>query len=214
MKISNRQLEAAISLAGLTGEKLCELSNTGIDTLSKFVTGKSSSPRETTFTAWRSVLEANGVEFLENEGVRRRPQDIEVFEGKERFQDFLHYLRDHLALNGGEVCISVNDERRLQACYVDIEAYRAEMKKWSELKLISGRILATEGNFKKTWSALRRRKKSDHMPQTSFFVFGDNLALVALEHDPSPYVVLHKSSPFAAGYKIDFNSAWEDGEEV
>jgi hypothetical protein len=77
---------------------------------------------------------------------------------------------------------------------------------------VTGRILAAEGDFAHTWADLRRQQRSPDMPQVSFFAFGDNLALISFDHKTSPYIVLHKSGPFAAAYKGAFDAAWEKAE--
>ena len=210
-RITPKQIRAALGLLDWEYRDLANASGLTVDTLSRLCLGKNN-PTETTLDLIRASFEASGVEFLQHNGVRERQEEVEFFTGPARFADFTAFLHDYLERNGGELCISVTDERMLQKNYPNIDTYRAKMKALAEQGCIKGRILAAEGNFTKTWSELRRQVNGAHMPQASFYIFGDNLALISFEHDPSPYVVLHKASPFAAVYRASFNAAWALGE--
>ncbi|MDE1901495.1 MAG: hypothetical protein KGI37_07625 [Alphaproteobacteria bacterium] len=162
----------------------------------------------------RRVFESAGVEFLENDGIRKQPSDLEIFVGVDRFQDFTDFMYDYLKKHGGEVCVSIGDERQMQRARKDAKQHRARMMELTAGGTVTGRILAAEGDFRQTWAQLRRQEKTADMPQVSFYAFGDCLALISFDHDPSPYVVLHKSGPFAAAYRQAFNAAWEKAQPV
>ncbi len=57
-----------------------------------------------------------------------------------------------------------------------------------------------------------RKLKSQTAAPTSFYAFGFNLALISFAHQPPPYVVLFKNSPFAAAFRQSFDAAWEAAE--
>lgn len=154
------------------------------------------------------VFSDAGIEFTENEGIRRRPQDIEIFDGVVRFKDFLEYTYSYLEKFGGEVCIFVTDEHDLQRACGKVPYHRARMGELAKNKGVTGRILACEGEFKSDWAKMRQQIMPD-MPEVSFYTFGDNFALIAFDGSPSPHVVLHKASPFAKAYKATFDAAWE-----
>ncbi|MDD3183151.1 MAG: hypothetical protein PHD48_10175 [Alphaproteobacteria bacterium] len=78
---------------------------------------------------------------------------------------------------------------------------------------VTVRILATKSNFKSSF-AKYKFQPAGHMAPTAFYAFGDCLALVSFEHDDPPYVVLHKSGPFAQAYIQAFNLAWENAQAV
>ena len=73
------------------------------------------------------------------------------------------------------------------------------------------KILVQEGDthFIATQYAEYRWQDKDSFPPTSFYAFGECLALISFVHDPSPYVVLHRSGPFAEAYRRSFEIAWE-----
>jgi hypothetical protein len=72
--------------------------------------------------------------------------------------------------------------------------------------------LASESYFfnKSSWAQYRWQPEQSAAP-TAFYAFGDCLALVSFDAEPSPYVVLHKSGPFAEAYRHAFNLAWKNG---
>ncbi len=211
--LSPGQIRAAMALLNWSNDQLAEAAGVSPETVYKL---KSAMHEPTTRVraAIRTTLEAKGIEFTDHDGVRRRPEGVEIFEGPERFAEFTAYTLAQLERDGGELCISVTDERLLQRAYEHLEDWRARMMALTAEGRITGRILATDGDFRRTWADLRRQQTIPGQPQASFYVFGGHLALVSLEHDPSPYVVLHKHSPFAAIYKAAFEAAWDRADPV
>lgn len=213
MKPRGKQIAAARSLAGWTREDLAKRTGLGAATI-KNVEGEAFATKQETFekiiTAFRNI----GIEFTENDGVRRAPMGIETFEGRDRFEEFATLLYEYLKAHGGDVCMSITDERYIQRARKDVELHRARMAELVALGKIKGRILASAGNLKSGWAELRRQELPKDMPQVSFYAFGDNLALISFEHSNPPYVVLHKSGPFAAAYRAAFEAAWEKAAPV
>lgn len=95
-----------------------------------------------------------GIEFTENEGLRRRPCGVEIFEGPERFDSFYTFLYEHLKVHGGDVCLSVTDEgllakyRRNPSLHYSIGMYYLCDK--GTVK--SFRILANKSDFASKYS--------------------------------------------------------------
>jgi len=154
-----------------------------------------------------------GIEFTENEGLRRRPEGIEIFEGPERFDEFYDFLYEHLKRNGGEVCLNVADERLLSQYRKDPGVHYKRMKALCDNGMIkSFRILATESKFAPTYSTYKWQSGAGISP-TAFYAFGDCLALISFVHTPAPYVVVLKSPPLAAAYRQAFDGAWATAKE-
>jgi transcriptional regulator with XRE-family HTH domain len=211
--ITPRQIRAARAMLDWDASVLVERTGLNRNTITNAENAHSQT-RVSTLETLAQAFESEGIEFTADEGVKLRPAGIEQFIGEMRFEDFVYQVQDYLERFGGELCISVSDEQLLQQRYKNIEAYRVRMKQLVAAERVRGRILAVEGIFHKTWADLRRQPAMDHVPQASFYVFGDNLALISFEHDPSPYVVWHKRTPFAAIYLQAFNAAWDRAEIV
>lgn len=211
MTPSGKQIAAARALAGWDKATLAQ--KTGLSTVTiRYIEDETNSPKKETIEKINTAFRGIGIEFTENDGVRRLPMGIEIFEGRDRFEDFLSFMYDYLEHFGGDVFVSITDERYFQRARKNSEAFRAKMFNLVNSGKIKGRILASEGEFKSGWASIRRQPKTPDMPQVSFFAFGDNLALISFDHKFPPYIVLHKSGPFAAAYKSAFDVAWEKAE--
>ncbi len=211
--ITGRQIRAARALLDMSQDALAEETGLTPQAIRKIENGNVQ-PREGTIADITRAFNGRGVEFIENDGVRCFPVGIETFNGHDRFDEFSNFMHEYLNRFGGEVCISVTDERILQHAWKNIETHRAKMIELVKSKNVSGRILAVDGNFVRTWADLRHQARTPDMPQVSFFTFGDNLALISFDNKTQPYVVLHKSGPFAAAYKTAFNAAWDKAEVI
>lgn len=209
--MSPRQIKAARALAGWSAEELGAKANLTADTIANIETGRTQA-REGTLERIAKALDTVGVEFTENEGVRRKPTTIEIFEGIERFNAFYDFLYQHLKLHGGEVCVTAVDEGLFSKYRVDPEQHRKRMKELVDSGKVSFRILAAESKFKSSFAQFKRLPKGNQSP-TSFYAFGNCLALISFDHTPAPYVVLHKSGPFAEAYRQSFNIAWNVAQE-
>jgi hypothetical protein len=73
------------------------------------------------------------------------------------------------------------------------------------------RILAEQSRFASVFADMRKLRTHNAAP-TSFYAFGLNLALISFAHQPTPYVVLFKNSPFAAAFLQSFEAAWDAAE--
>jgi hypothetical protein len=69
---------------------------------------------------------------------------------------------------------------------------------------------APASTFKSDW-AQYRHEPADHATPTAFYAFGSCLALISFAHEPAPYVVLHRSGPFADAYRAR-NGAQQYGQ--
>jgi transcriptional regulator with XRE-family HTH domain len=159
------------------------------------------------------VFAKAGVEFTENEGVCRRPEGIETFEGHERFHAFSDFIYAHVKQYGGDICISAVDERLFQKYRREPEAHRARMKELVDSGDVKVRILAEQSSFQSSYAEFRHSPHKSTVA-TSFYAFGQCFALISFTHANPPYVVMHKFSPFAETFRLLFNDAWDKAEVV
>jgi transcriptional regulator with XRE-family HTH domain len=207
---TGKQYRAGRVLADWDAGKLAKLARMSRNALLQIERGEFR-PRPSTQEKLLRVFDDVGIEFIDNEGVRRRPQGIETFEGHERFHVFTDYVYQYLVDNGGEVCISVGDERLFLKYRKDLEQYRSNMKSLVDSGRVHVRILAEESQFNSVFAEMRKLKSHSAAP-TSFYAFGQNLALVSFLHSTPPYVVLFRNSPFVSAFRQSFDAAWEHAE--
>jgi transcriptional regulator with XRE-family HTH domain len=209
--ITPRQIRAARALLNWSQQDLAKTSGIAISSI-KNIENELTVARRESLSRIHDAFDASGIDFTENQGVRLKHGDIEVFEGQERFHDFTEFVYQHIMRHGGDVCISAVDENLFRKYRSDFELYKKRMKELVESGHVTVRILATESTFTSSWAQYKWQPKQSAVP-TSFYAFGDCLALISFVHEPPPYVVLHRSGPFAEAYRHAFNIAWASAQE-
>ncbi len=211
--ITGRQIRAARALIDMSQDELAQAAGLTPQGLRKIESGDVQ-PREGTLADIAKVFDLRGLEFTEHQGVRFKPNDIEIFEGPERFDQFYDFIYEHLKEHGGDVCIGSSNARLYAKYRKNPELHRERMRDLSKTGRVTFRILAEEGDKHLTASsyAQYRWQPKENFAPTSFYAFGNCLALISFIHTPAPYVVLLKSGPFAQAYRQAFDLAWEKGK--
>lgn len=212
---SSSQLRAARGLLNWSRPDLAARTGVSEQTIHRFENDMGE-PEVNTQKKIARVLDENGVEFSDNQGVRYKANDIEVFEGRDRFDEFYDFMYEHVKSKGGAVCVSGVDESLFAIHRSFASSHRERMielvKKRND---ISVKILVKEGDYNFTaaeYAKYKWQSKEDFSP-ASFYAFGNCLALISFAHHTPPYVVLHKSGPFAEAYRHAFNIAWKNAKE-
>jgi transcriptional regulator with XRE-family HTH domain len=214
VRLTARQISAAMALAGMNQDELASAAGIARPTLNKILRDGVVA-KEATLSSIRHTLEARNIEFTANQGVRLRPGGLEVYEGPERFEAFYDFLYEQLKAHGGDVCLSVTDERLLAKYRKDHTVHYERMQDLHDRGVIkSFRILANQSNFssKYPYNLYKWQPKASLAP-TAFYTFGDCLALISFVHDTPPYVVVLQSAPLANSYRQAFDAAWAAAEE-
>lgn len=204
--ISGSQIRAARALLGISSEQLArrsELTRKGIEDIERGLT----TPRDSTIKKITRALFEEGIEFTENDGVKRRTESVQTFRGVSGFAQFYDIVYNHLAQFGGEVCVAGVDESLFAKYQKDQDEYVAKVAKLlRERGDIHAFILIREGdeNFVASSYAEYRWQNKESFSPTAFYVFGDNLALISFYSENPPHVVLITSSAFAAAYRKQF----------
>jgi len=207
--ITAPQIRAARALLGWSQSDLAEtaaISRTKVIAIEK----GSAVPTPEIMSRLRIALSQAGVEFAANHGVRLRPSGLDVYEGPNRFEDFYNFLYDQLKRFGGDVCLSVTDERLLAKYRKNATVHYNRMQELYERGIFkSFRILANKSNFASDWSynTYKWQPRSSIAP-TAFYTFADCLALISFVHETPPYVVVIQSAPIADAYRQAFDTAW------
>lgn len=214
--MSNKQpspFQIRAAMCGLNWEykDLSRASGLTVDALSRICLEKHEAT-ERSRDKIRKAFELEGIEFTDNDGIRRRPHSIDVFEGPEDFSKFYDFVYEYLSQNGGDVCIGGSDARDYSKFRTNPEIHRKRMTELVKMRNdVTVRILAQEGdyNFVASSYAQYRWQPKEYFTPTTFYAFGNCLALISFLGNPAPYVVLHRSGPFAEAYRQAFNLSWE-----
>jgi transcriptional regulator with XRE-family HTH domain len=212
--ITPRQIRAARGLLGWEATELGARTNLSRETIANIESGRTQA-REGSLERILRAFDQGGVEFTANQGVRLKSKGLEVYEGPDRFDEFYTFLYEHLRAHGGDVCLSVTDERLLAKYRKNSSIHYERMQDLSNQGVIkSFRILANKSEFRSKYPYnLYKWQPGSSLSPTAFYTFGDCLALISFVHDPAPYVVVLQSQPLADSYRQAFDVAWAAAKE-
>src|ERR1700733_5743145 len=111
--ISIEQIRAARALLDLNQEELAKAAGISLRTLNTLERALVA-PRMETLRALQAVLEARGIEFLPDHGVKLRTERLDVIkiEGSHAVEKFLDDIIDQLKESGGECILNGIDDRK------------------------------------------------------------------------------------------------------
>jgi transcriptional regulator with XRE-family HTH domain len=210
---TGKQIRAARVLAGWDIKDLAPRAGLSVTAIQNIETGVV--PKTSTIERIVRAFSGAGIEFTDNEGVRRRPQGVEIFEGVERFEEFTNFVYEQIKEHGGHICLSVTDERLFSKYRTNTIDYYERMQDLFNRGVIkSFRILANKSNFatRYTYSTYKWQPETTMAP-TAFYTFADYLALISFEHSNPPYVLVIQSAALADSYRRAFEIAWAAGKE-
>lgn len=211
MKISPAQLRAARALLNWSRTELAKKAVVSEQTIHRFENGSHDSSPQTRLKLSRA-LEGAGVELIDNNGVRFKPKNIELFDGAARVDAFYDYVYEELLRCGGSLCAQFYDETVLRAFRKDPELHRTRMRDLSNRGLVLVRVLSTAGDFKTFGYIHYRRPRQQPNTSTGFYVFGECLALVSFVDKDEPHIIVLRSAPLAEGYRQNFETTWKEAE--
>jgi transcriptional regulator with XRE-family HTH domain len=207
--LSPRQIRAGRALLGWEAKALAERTNLSRETICNIETGKTQ-PHAESLDHIAKALIAGGVEFTASQGVRLRTTGVEIYQGADRFEDFCDFTYEQVKANGGDVCLSVTDERLFSKYRRDTPAHYRRMQDLYDRGIMkSFRILANQSNFGTiyTYTTYRWQPEAALTP-TAFYVFAQCLALLSFAEDNPPFVVVIQSPALASAYRLAFDAAW------
>ncbi len=105
--LSARQIKAARALLDWSQRDLVKASGLSLAAIRKMELGYIS-PRRSTTDAISGSLQLAGIEFLERDGVRRRAENVYIFDGACSGQEFFDDVYKTIRKSGGEVLIATS----------------------------------------------------------------------------------------------------------
>jgi len=213
--LSGRQIRAARALLGWDAAELAKVTELTREAISRIETDLVK-PQKQSLQKILRAFNSQGVEFLDNSGVRLKPHCVEVLEDREGFSRFYDSVYNHLENFGGSVCISGVDEKLFIKYRLDNEAHRRRMTDYVKKNPeISIRVLIEEGDTYPLNSlyAHYRWLPKKLFSKASFYVFGPYLALISFAHQTPPLIILINSPAFAEAYRQMFEISWANAIE-
>lgn len=205
--ISIKQIRAARALLSLNQGELAKLANIALRTLNTLERAVVV-PRMETLRALQAALEAKGIEFLPDHGVKLRSERLDVIkiEGSGSVESFLDDVTDQLKENGGEVLFNGIDERK----FADIDASIMDRYFRRCHKIgITERLLVSPGDyFFVAHPSCYRWVKKDLFARVLHIIYGDSTSFLFWE--PGPKLVIMRNPSVAATFRDQFNIYWRE----
>ncbi len=209
--ITPGQIRAARGLINWSQSDLAERTGMSILSIGNIELGKQK-PSAKTQDKIINIFSMVGIEFTDNEGIRKKEKDIEEFEGSEGFKLFLDEVYESAKDKGGEFCI-LNGLQSYWDKWLDADWYnKVHVKRMNEIKdKIDFKIIGQEGEHQTIglgYTKFRWFPKDIFSEKASFYSFGKKLAFLDFHEDNIRIFVL-KRPEFATGFRILFNVAWQ-----
>lgn len=208
------QCRAARALLDWSQPELAQRAGMHVQTISSFESDHGT-PTKTTLEKIFLTFESVGIEFLNEDGVKRRAQDIKTYMGRDGFTDFMWDVVATVRKFGGDVCVSNVKESWFTEPLTEETniAYRASMADLKREKKFRFRILIQEAdmNFVASAYAEYRWIRPEHFSTASFYVYGNKLALLLFDQGPKIHVV--DNADIANAQRVQFNVFWEGAKE-
>ncbi len=208
--LTARQIKAARALLDWSQDDLAKATHLSVATIRKIETGNIS-PRGKTNDDIRHAFENAGLEFIEPGGVRYCPEDIKVYQGHEGAKAFFDDVYHTAKTRGGE-CIILHPSARkffvtvLGDYHLIHVARMAAIKDGYSVKCIiteDENILPAASYCEYRWMSKR------YIDAAPFYVYNDKYALIILDAEPSPKIIVIQSHAVAEALRQQFYSMWE-----
>lgn len=204
-----RQIKAARALLDWSQDDLAAQSDLSIATIRKLELGHIS-PRGQTTHALRNAFEKAGLEFLEPDGVRHRPDDIIIFQGKDGFRDFYDDIFYTVSKKKCEVVVVCPDEQPVSSALGDFRFMH--MERMTRLKdAINFRCILTHNphDIPATGYCEYRHMSRHYVDSVPFYIYDDKYAIIVFDTPVSPKVTVLRSMTVAHEFLKMFNSMWD-----
>lgn len=207
--IHARQLKAARALLGWSQDHLAIAARVSPTTIRNLESGDMSPRNSTTETIKRAIEDA-GLEFIEPEGVRMRPEDIKVFHGAYSCDQLLDDMQQ-TSREGCREIVSVFTSQGALSKFCDVRTeYLERLEKISEstsIKIIVPDLLTPPTILANL--QFRMAHKQNIGPVT-FFAYGKKHALVMSCGESGFKFLVINMFGFSEVYRRHFYEIWEN----
>lgn len=203
------QIRAARALLDWSQSDLADnagLSQTGIARIEN----GTNKPNSRTIEKIHTAFDHFDIEFISDNGVRKRTGEIKTLKGQSGFRSFMDDVYETLKINGGEIAVSNVDENNWIK-WMGEEEYKIHSARMKDLGVkINSRILVKEGDdfFIASEFAKYRWFPQELFNDQSIYVYNNKMALITFSDDDVKVMILNNTE-FAESFKILFDIAWK-----
>lgn len=201
-------MRAARALLDFSQEEVAKAIHVATNTFSKIESGKSGISIEHMKDIQR-FYEQHGIEFIPNDGIRKRQGQIIEYKNAEGFRAFMDDVYETVRTQGGLICVhNVSPDNWIK--WLGKEWNAAHTERMLKIKKSFDYRITIKKN---DYNLIGRHAEYRWLPERSwndqsFYAYGDRLALMLFEPEAVNIRVIH-SKQFAAGFRALFSLAWE-----
>ncbi len=201
--INLTQVRAGRAVLNWSQQKLANAASISISTIRKLEVGKIS-PRKATLQTLKEALETAGLEFIEPDGVRRKPEGIIIYEGIDGVDAFIGDIRRTLRKRGGDIlAVEITNDK------YDFNVHRTLVATDQNLKTKCFCSVTPEPHPLKSSLEFRMLPKN-HLHALPFYIYGDKYAVITYGLSaPDPRIIVMHSPPTASAARTQFLLLWE-----
>ena len=211
MSITTAQIRGARGVLNWSQQDLAQRTGISATSIGAIENGQTT-PRESTLTTIRKTFETAGIEFIGLEGIRQRSGDVRTYKGLDGFIEFYNDIYNTVRDNPAEIYVSNVDERQFVKLLGDFA--KVHVKRITELKTVKYKILIREGDNYIPGSSYAEYRwiPKDLFASVPFYVYGDKLAVMVFDNEPSVIVLRYPS--IADAYRVQFTDMWNRSSTI
>lgn len=206
--ISPAQCRGARAILNWSQPDLAKRCAIHVQTISNFEQ-ESGTPTKKTLQRITDTLEAAGMEFIENDGVRKKQMYVQHYQGTEGFRTFMNDVYETAKKFGGDICL-FNTQPLLWYKHLGQDWYEMHNKRMSALgDKIKVRIAIREGDSSFILSCAEYRWfPKDKWKDRMYYAYGPKLALLNFTEE-SINIMVFTESELADSFRVLYDIAWE-----
>jgi transcriptional regulator with XRE-family HTH domain len=212
--LSASQIRAARALLGWSQDDLAEAATISAATIRKLELGHIS-PRPGTTQVIRQAFEDAGLEFIEPDGVRRRPGNVMIYEGIDGFAKFFDDVYQTTKRKSCEIVVVCASEVPFDKAFDGTQP--AHLQRMAAIRdQVSVKCILTEdiSSLPAVDYCEYRLMSKHYVDSVPFYVYDDKYAIIVFEADPSPKITVIQSHVVAEAFRRQFYSMWEKAAQI
>lgn len=201
-----RQARAALNIGQQEIADACGIHKT---TLSDIENEKSAGSQKA-FAALQNFFEGQGLEFTENDGVRKNKKGLKPYKGTAEFRMFYDDIYETAKKQGGDLCL-YNGMPSYLIKWLGEDFYKMHASRMTQIKdKFDFRVIIREEDRQMIGAGFARYRwfPSELFKDKTIYVYGEKVAFVDFSNDNVRAMVIEQKE-IAESQRILFNIAWE-----
>ena len=206
MTITTAQMRGARGLLNWSQSELSK--RTGISTTSiGNIEAGNTQARESTLKIIRQAFENAGIEFIGTEGMRKKNDTIDIYEGQNGFHNFFDLVYQTILTENANI-YACNIEEAIFEKWAGDKG-KEHLDRMSNVTNLKCKVLLKDGdtNFVASSYAEYKWLPKNLFSSVPFYVFGSRLAMILFDMEPK--IIVLNNNAVTEAYKKQFMGLWE-----